>query len=155
MNKKLMTALRTPAAFALLTFGVLSVGTLASASTVTTSVHVDSGTGTGPLYVGNGSQTIYLPLSALGGTLPSDLTLAANDLPEGVSVALTSVRQDGDSVALTVSTQSADAEATTGPIDALANVDLMSGGQTLTVFQVPVQSADDGDAPRVNASSDN
>jgi len=155
MNKKPMTVLRTPAAFALLTFGVLSVGTLASASTVTSSVRVDSGTGASPLYVGNGTQTIYLPLSALGGTVPSDLSISAANLPEGVSVTLTAARQDGNSVALAVSTQSADSEATTGVIDALANVSLISGGQTLTVFQVPVQSADDGLTPRVSALSDN
>lgn len=155
MNKKLMTALRTPTAFALLTFGVLSAGTLASASTITTSVHVDSGAGAGPLYVGNGSQIIYLPLSAVGGTVPGDLSLSAANLPEGVSVTLTGARQDGDTVALAVSTQSADSEATTGPVDALANVALISGGQTLTVFQVPVQSADDGFTPRVSALSDN
>ncbi|WP_424950973.1 hypothetical protein [Deinococcus sp.] len=136
MNKKLMTALTAPALLALMTFG-----TLASASTVTYDVGVDSATSSSPLYVGDSSQTIYIPLSAVGGTVPGDLTIAANNLPDGVSITLTSARQDGDSLALSVSTQTSKTAQEVNAVDATANVSLISGGQTLTIFQVPVQTA--------------
>ena len=146
MNKKLMTALSAPAILVLMTFG-----TLASASTVTYDVGVDGTTASSPLYVGNSSQTIYIPLSAVGGTVPSDLTISAGNLPSGVSVTLTGAKQDGDNLALSVSTQNSNTPATMDVVDALANVSLISGGQTLTVFQVPVQSAATDTFPRFNA----
>ena len=151
MNKKLMTALTAPALIAALTFGGL-----ASASTVTYDVGVDGSSVSSPLIVGNSTQTIRLPLSALGGTLPADLSLSAGNLPDGVTLSLNSAAVDGDSVVLSVSTQDSHDSFFAGGIDALANVSVNSGGKALTFFQVPVQTAATGTTPRLqNAFSDN
>ena len=80
-------------------------------------------------------QTIVLPISALGGSVPADLALDTSGLPEGLSVDLANVTQDGNNVVLRV-------DVTRGPSNAvphgLAEVSLASGGTTLTTFQVPV-----------------
>ncbi|WP_407540972.1 hypothetical protein Q0M94_06170 [Deinococcus radiomollis] len=153
MNKKLMTALTAPALIAALT-----LGSLASASTVTYDVGVN-GSSVGsprPLIVGNSTQTVRLPLSALGGILPADLSISAGNLPDGVTLSLNSAALDGDSVVLSVSTQNSHTSFFTGSVDALANVSVNSGGKALTFFQVPVQTAAGSTTPRFqNAFSDN
>lgn len=151
MNKKLITALTAPALIAALT-----LGSLASASTVTYDVGVNGSSVGSPLIVGNSTQTVRLPLSALGGTLPADLSISAGNLPDGVTLSLNSAALDGDSVVLSVSTQNSHTSFFTGSVDALANVSVNSGGKALTFFQVPVQTAAADTTPRFqNAFSDN
>ncbi|GGJ88700.1 hypothetical protein [Deinococcus aquiradiocola] len=151
MNKKLMTALTAPALIAALT-----LGSLASASTVTYDVGVDGSSVSSPLIVGNSTQTIRLPLSSLGGTLPGDLSISASNLPDGVTLSLNSAAVDGDSVVLSVSTQDSNDASFSAGVDALANVSVIAGGKTLTLFQVPVQTAVIDTTPRFqNAFFDN
>ena len=99
-------------------------------------VTVDSPTVvSGTLNTDQSWQTIVLPISTLGGSVPADLALDTSGLPEGLSVTLANVAQDGNDVMLRV-------DVTRGPFNAvphgLAVVSLVSGGNILTIFQVPV-----------------
>ena len=142
MNKRILsilTALTLSAAG--LSIAGLSVAGLgvASASTVTYDVGVSSGgAASSALYTDTSAQTIRLPLASVGGTVPGDLSLSASTLPSGVTMTLLSAAQDGDSLVLAVNIVR---DHTTVAVDSLANVALISGNATLTVFQVPVQSA--------------
>ena len=66
-------------------------------------VTVDSPTVvSGTLNTDQSWQTIVLPISTLGGSMPADLALDTSGLPDGLSVTLANVAQDGNDVVLSV-----------------------------------------------------
>lgn len=144
MNKKMMTA----KAAALMTTALLSISGVASASSAYTSTSLDAGTydvvvgtatasGSGSLSTYGSWQTIQIPLANIGGTLPSDLTLEAVGLPDGLSISLQRVLQVGNTVVLNVDVNRSNSNA----VDSgLANATFLSAGTALTTFQVPVSN---------------
>ena len=134
MNKKLMTALSTPAIFAALAFGGL-----ASAATYSYDVGVSDGTQSySALYTETAWQTLVIPLSEIGNTVPGDLSLSTSGLPDGVSITLTGSEVRGDNLVLSVDTERT---STATSVNTLANLTLMSGTTALTSFQIPVLGA--------------
>ena len=143
MNKKMLTA----KAAALLTTALLGVGGLTSAAAYNSS-NLDAGSydvivgtatasGSGSLSTGGSWQTIQIPLADIGGTFPSDLSLSAAGLPEGLSISLQHVAQVGNTLVLSVDVNRSSANAVPS---GLANVTLLSGGTALHTFQVPVSN---------------
>jgi hypothetical protein len=131
MNKKLMTALTAPAFFAALAFGGL-----ASAATYTPTVGISDGNQSySALYTESSWQTLTVPLSSIGGTVPSDLSLSTTGLPDGVTISLTGTSVSGGYLILSVDTERS---TTANDVNALANVTLLSGTTPLASFQVPV-----------------
>ncbi|MGY2896059.1 hypothetical protein [Deinococcus sp. UYEF24] len=144
MNKKMLTA-RTAA---LLTTALLSVGGLASAASAYTSTSLDAGTydvivgtastsGSGSLNTDASWQTIQIPLADIGGTFPSNLSIATAGLPDGLSISLQRATQVGNTVVLNVDVNRSNGNAVA---NGLADVTLLSGGTALTTFQVPVSN---------------
>lgn len=142
MNKNKLTATTA----ALLTTALLSVGDLASAAGAYTATSLDAGTydvivatpttsGSGSLNTEASWQTIQIPLADIGGTLPSDLSLEATGLPDGLSISLQRALQVGDTLVLNVDVNRSNTNAVAS---GLANVTLLSGGTALSTFQVPV-----------------
>ncbi len=131
MNKKLMTALTAPAFFA-----ALALGGLASAATYTPTVGISDGNQSySALYTESSWQTLTVPLSSIGGTVPSDLSLSTTGLPDGVTISLTGTSVSGGYLILSVDTERS---TTANDVNALANVTLLSGTTPLASFQVPV-----------------
>lgn len=131
MNKKLMTALTAPVFFAALAFGGL-----ASAATYTPTVGISDGNQAySALYTESSWQTLTVPLSAIGGTVPGDLSLTTTGLPDGVTISLTGTSVSGDYLILSVDTERS---TTANNVNALADVTLLSGTTPLASFQVPV-----------------
>ncbi len=134
---KITKFLTTP----VLTVMLAAAGLAAAQTSFTTQltsydVTVDSLTAViGTLNTDQSWQTIVLPISALGGSVPADLALDTRGLPEGLNMTLANVARDGDDVVLSV-------DVTRGPSNAVphgvAEVSLVSGGNTLATFQVPV-----------------
>ena len=144
MNKKMLTA-RTAA---LITTALLSIGGLASAASAYTSTSLDAGTydvivgsatasGSGSLNTDGSWQTIQIPLADIGGTFPSDLSIATAGLPDGLSISLQRVLQVGNTLVLNVDVNRSNSNVVAS---GLADVTLLSGGAALTTFQVPVSS---------------
>ncbi|TSA83847.1 hypothetical protein FNU79_11500 [Deinococcus detaillensis] len=94
-----------------------------------------SGASYSPLYTESDWMTLTVPVSELGGTIPSDLALSASGLPEGTSIALTGVSQDGNYAVLAVSVARSDLSVA---VNADSLVTLTSGDKVLTSFNVPV-----------------
>ena len=94
-----------------------------------------SSTSYSPLYTESSWMTLNVPVAALGGTIPSDLVLSASGLPDGTSITLVGVSQEGDQAVLTVSVQRTN---TDNFINATSLIKLTSGDTTLTSFNVPV-----------------
>ncbi|MFC4456413.1 hypothetical protein [Deinococcus sonorensis] len=89
------------------------------------------------LYADATWQTIWVPLRAIGGVMPSNMSLQTSGLPDGVSIKITGSKMRGDSLLLTVETKRTSA-AKAQPVNSLATITLMSGTSNLTTFQVPV-----------------
>lgn len=88
-----------------------------------------------PLYTESGWMTLRVPIAELGGSIPSDLALNASGLPDGTSITLTGVSQDGDNAVLAVSVARSDQSVS---VNASSLVTLTSGSKVLTSFNVPV-----------------
>ena len=76
-----------------------------------------------------------MPLSAIGGTVPGDLSLTTTGLPAGVTISLTGTDVSGDYLILSVDTERS---TTANDVNALASVNLLSGTAVIASFQVPV-----------------
>lgn len=130
MRKFLLTALTLSAALSCVPAG------LALAAPVTEAPM--SAAAYSPLYTESDWMTLSVPVNELGGTIPSDLALSASGLPDGTSLTLSGVSQDGNEAVLTVSVTRSDE---TQAVNATALVKLTSGDTTLTSFDVPVVGA--------------
>ncbi len=130
MNKKLMTALTAPVFFAALAFG-----SLASAAPSPVVGISDGNQSYSALYTESSWQTLTVPLSAIGGTVPGDLSLTTTGLPAGVTISLTGTDVSGDYLILSVDTERS---TTANDVNALASVNLLSGTAVIASFQVPV-----------------
>lgn len=126
MRKSILTALTLTAALSFMP------ATSAFAVPVATPI---SASAYGPLYTESDWMTLTVPISELGGTIPSDLALSASGLPNGTSITLTGVSQDGNYAVLAVSVARSDL---TAAVNADSLVTLTSGNQVLTSFNVPV-----------------
>jgi hypothetical protein len=125
---------------ALLSLGVLSLGTLSSAAPITERVSISDGDKTTDLrydrlYTESTWQTIRIPLRDIGGVLPNNLTLDTSGLPAGVTITLDGSSEDNGFLVLSVSTERSD---TTVAVNTLANITLNADGSPITSFQVPV-----------------
>ncbi|GAA4014432.1 hypothetical protein GCM10022631_27740 [Deinococcus rubellus] len=87
------------------------------------------------LYTESKWMMLRMPLAQLGGSLPSNLTLAAGNLPVGTTITLAKAEQDGSDALLTVSVQR---ESKRSSVNAISTITLSSDGQALTSFGVPV-----------------
>ncbi|MFC4454402.1 hypothetical protein [Deinococcus sonorensis] len=125
MKKLVLTALTA--------LTLTATASAASVATITNGSDLQSGYDA--LFTEAGWQAISIPLTDVGGVQPSDLSIAATNLPEGVTLTLTGSEVVGNSLVLYVDTERSD---TSTAVNALANVSLMSGGTALTDFQVPV-----------------
>ncbi|WP_161884367.1 hypothetical protein [Deinococcus alpinitundrae] len=90
------------------------------------------------LYTEAAWQSVLIPMSAVGNTIPGDLTLEITGLPEGVTISLSGVSQQNGFLMLSVDTERVSAQTA---VYAMANVTVMSGTTALTTFQVPVAGA--------------
>ncbi|WP_293911559.1 hypothetical protein [Deinococcus sp.] len=88
-----------------------------------------------PIYTEASWQTLRVPLTQLGGVLPSDLTLSAAGLPTGITVTLTAAGLDGADAVLTVDVERA---TTSAGVNANTTLTLSSGGNALVNLNVPV-----------------
>jgi hypothetical protein len=87
------------------------------------------------LYTEANWQTLRVPLSELGNTMPSDLTLSAANLPTGTTITLTGMTQEGEDAVLTVDVERADTDTY---INATSLITLNSGSTPLVTLSVPV-----------------
>ncbi|MFC4452471.1 hypothetical protein [Deinococcus sonorensis] len=127
MNKYILTALSAL---------ILTGSAFASTQTqVAVSAGSDGVSGYQQLYTEASWQTIWVPLSAIGGVVPSNLNLQASGLPDGVTVTLTGTSVMNGSLLLTVDTERAN---TALPVNSMATLTLRSGTTALTTFQLPV-----------------
>lgn len=85
-----------------------------------------------------GQYALAVPLADLGGAVPADLTIATSGLPDGTTLTLQGVGEfNGDALLWVTATRSNPVQA----VSANAQVAVMSGGQTLATFSVPVFGA--------------
>ena len=116
---------------------------LAAPSIVRVSASDSSGDLSYPaLYTESSWMSLEVPVSVLGGTIPSDLSLDAGALAAGTTITLDSVSQQGDMALLHVTVSRTD---TGVSIDQLASINVISGGQTLATLSIPVIGAAIGD----------
>lgn len=127
MRKMILTALSAIA--------LTSSAFAATVSRVDISAGTDGPVGYEQLFTEASWQTIQVPLSDLGGTVPGDLNLQASGLPDGVTVTLTGTTEKNGMLMLTVDTERTD---TALPVNAVATLTLRSGTTALTTFQLPV-----------------
>ncbi|GGN36399.1 hypothetical protein [Deinococcus daejeonensis] len=90
------------------------------------------------LYTESSWMAIKVPLNALGGSVPSDLSIAVSGLPAGTYVTLDSVSTQGSSALLYVSVTR---DSTASNVNALAQINVNAAGSTLTTVQIPVYGA--------------
>ncbi|MXV21830.1 hypothetical protein [Deinococcus xianganensis] len=83
-------------------------------------------------------MAIEVPLNALGGSVPGDLSIAVSGLPAGTYITLDSVATDGNNALLYVSVTRDD---TSSNVNALAQINVNAAGSTLTTVQIPVYGA--------------
>lgn len=127
MRKSLLSTLTLSAALSFVPAGLALAAPLTEAPMSSASYS--------PLYTESSWMTLNVPVAALGGTIPSDLALSAAGLPDGTSITLVGVSQEGDQAVLTVSVQRTN---TDNFINATSLIKLTSGTTTLTSFNVPV-----------------
>lgn len=115
----------------------------ASASAVTPSVPQvyatdDAGMEYPALYTESSWMALEVPISALGGTVPSDLSLTASGLPDGVTLALGTVKTRGGLAIVHVKVARS-AAAKTRFVNCLATVEVRSGTRVMSTMAIPVQ----------------
>ncbi|GHF47508.1 hypothetical protein HNQ07_002776 [Deinococcus metalli] len=128
MNKLLMTAV------AALTL----TATTAFAAAPQAYATDDSGMEYTALQTESSWMAVEVPLTALGGSVPSDLSIAVSGLPEGTTIALDDVTTRGDSALLHVTVSRSN---TTTAVNSVATIALQSGGDVLTNVSIPVYGA--------------
>ncbi|UBV41923.1 hypothetical protein LAJ19_09750 [Deinococcus taeanensis] len=90
------------------------------------------------LYTESSWMAIEVPLNALGGSVPSNLSIAVSGLPQGTYVTLDSVSTDGSNALLYVSVSR---DSTETAVNSVANIRVQSGETLLTTVQIPVYGA--------------
>ncbi|WP_412028140.1 hypothetical protein [Deinococcus yunweiensis] len=83
-------------------------------------------------------MAVEVPLSALGGTLPSNLNIAVSGLPAGTTVTLDSVDTYAQTALLYVTVARSD---TSSNVNAVADIAVKSGSTVLTTVSIPVYGA--------------
>ncbi|PNY80741.1 hypothetical protein [Deinococcus koreensis] len=100
----------------------------------------DAGMAYPALYTESSWMALEVPLSTLGGAVPSDLNLAASGLPDGVSLTLGTVKTRG-AMAIVHVKVARSAAAKTRVVNSLATVEVRSGSRVLSTMAVPVMGA--------------
>ena len=98
----------------------------------------ESGTEYTALQTESSWMALEVPLSVLGGTVPSDLNIAVTGLPAGTTIALNDVTIRGESALLHVTVSRSE---TSTLVNSVANIALTSGGDVLTNVSIPVYGA--------------
>lgn len=130
MNKTLMTAL---------TALTLAASTAFAATPSAQTYAMDeNGMEYNALYTESSWMAVQVPLSALGNSLPGDLSIAVSGLPEGTTIALDSVGTMNGTALLYVTVSRAD---TGSNVNSVASIDVKSGGTVLTTVSIPVFGA--------------
>lgn len=94
------------------------------------------------LYTESNWMAIEVPLNALGGSVPSDLSLAVSGLPDGTYVTLEGVSTRGDNALLYVSVSR---DNTDSFVNSVAQINVNSGSTTLATVEIPVYGAATGE----------
>lgn len=81
------------------------------------------------------SLALAVPLADLGGSVPSDLSIAVSGLPAGTTLSMNSVQVFGGDALIWVTAHRANPMQR---VAATADIALVSGGQTLASVSVPV-----------------
>ncbi|WP_188904448.1 hypothetical protein [Deinococcus aerophilus] len=110
----------------------------ASASTVYPVVAMGDGQIYNVLYTESSWMSLAVPLSDVGGSVPSNVSLSVSGLPEGTTITLDGVSQVGDLLLLDVTVSRDDDRMGVHDTAILA---LKSGDQTLTTLSIPVVGA--------------
>lgn len=134
MRKSFLTALTLSA--------VLSIVPASFASAAPIDEAPMSSAAYAPLYTESSWMTLRVPISELGGVLPSDLSLSAIGLPSGTTITLIGASQEGSDAVLSVSVQRSDLSTA---VNATGLIKLTSGSTLLTSFDVPVVGVAYGD----------
>ena len=129
MNNKVLTALLAPALTAGLSAPALAGSTLHSVGIGSANIAYFC------LYAGAKWQRIMVPVSDLGGTVPSNLRLVTSGLPAGIAISMYGMSQNGDTLMLKVETKRVDK---TVSVNTNAHFSLMSGDNELANFDLPV-----------------
>lgn len=119
----------------------LSTLTLAAATALASSMTAamdDTGMEYTALQTESSWMAVEVPLSALGGTVPGDLSIAVSGLPEGTTVTLAGVDTDAQTALLDVDVARSD---TSTNVNAVADIAVLSGGVMLTTVSIPVYGA--------------
>ncbi|MBZ9751019.1 hypothetical protein GO986_11340 [Deinococcus sp. HMF7620] len=87
------------------------------------------------LYTESSWLAIEVPLTAMNGTLPDDLTIAVSGLRDGTTITLDSVERQGDTALLYVTVARDD---TSVLVNEVASIAVKSGEQVLTTVNIPV-----------------
>lgn len=93
------------------------------------------GTGYVALPTESGWLALVVPLTALGGMVPDDLSISVSGLPATTTITLDDVTISGENVLLHVTVSRSDLS--TG-VNSLAVLSLRSGGEVLTKISIPV-----------------
>ncbi|MHA0043366.1 hypothetical protein [Deinococcus sp. PEB2-63] len=92
------------------------------------------------LYTESSWMAISVPLSALGGSLPSNASLDVSGLRSGVYVTLDGVDEQGDKALFYVSVSRDDTTVTSND---MATISIKNGDTVLTTVQIPVYGGAD------------
>jgi len=119
----------------------LSLATTAFAASPMT-VYATDGNGRSyqGLYTESSWMAISVPLSALGGSLPSNASLDVSGLRSGVYVTLDGVDEQGDKALFYVSVSRDDTTVTSND---MATISIKNGDTVLTTVQIPVYGGAD------------
>ncbi|WP_295819173.1 hypothetical protein [uncultured Deinococcus sp.] len=127
MKKLLMTAVTA-----------LTLATTTALAAPQTYAMDDSGQEYSALQTESSWMAVEVPLAALGGSVPSDLSIAVSGLPAGTTVTLDSVDTMAQTALLYVTVARSD---TTSNVNAVADIAVKSGSTVLTTVSIPVYGA--------------
>lgn len=130
MNKTLMTALTALTLTASTAF--------AATPAIQTYAMDENGMEYNALYTESSWMAVEVPLSALGNTLPGDLSIAVSGLPEGTTIVLDSVDTRSGTALLHVTVSR---ESTSSNVNSVATIDVKSADTVLTTVSIPVYGA--------------
>jgi hypothetical protein len=82
-------------------------------------------------------MSVEVPLAMVGGSMPSDLSIATSGLPAGTTITLKKADLHNEVIMLHVKVKRTDA-AKKERVDCLAQITVKSGGQDLATLAVPV-----------------
>ncbi|PNY80469.1 hypothetical protein [Deinococcus koreensis] len=139
MNKTLtatLTALTLAASTAF-------IGTASAVTPAAQTFAVDEeGMAYSTLYTESSWLAVEVPMASLGESLPRDLSIVVDGLPEGTTITLDDVTTRGESVLLHVTVER---ESTTTFVNSVANIGVKSGDTLLTTVSIPVMGAATGE----------